>query len=697
MERRVSAPAALKPADFMQRLKNPQRSHTLARRLQFHTDNQNQYNSKRAAQPNKRIFPCRTPHAVRPKTGKNRGRSAHQPFMPPTPTQPVTSPVQDYLQSLHDSFASTTDGKVATYIPELAKANPNWFGICLVTAAGNIYEVGDSRQSFTIQSISKPFVYGLALEDHGRPHVLSKVSTEPTGDAFNSISLEPGTGRPRNPMINAGAIATTALIQGKSAATRLRRLRDMFNLYAGRSLALDDAVYRSESETGHRNRAIGHMLRNFDILTSDPIPSVELYFQQCSVSVTARDLGVMAATLANRGVNPVTGKQAIRGEYVESVLSVMGSCGMYDYAGEWIYNIGMPAKSGVAGGIIAVLPGQLGIGVFSPPLDTRGNSVRGIRVCDAISRHCDLHLFNRPAMGRSTIRLKFSGADLGSNRVRTPAETHALRQHGSGIKVYQFQGNLTFTTTEAIVNTALAEASDASHLIFDFKRVLLVNESACRLLYLTLMKLVAMQRPLLFTHADKLPLLRRYLKLKLGARFEELFRSFADNDLALEWCEDRVLAATLPKRGSGRKVQLKDYELFDGLSAAELATLRQLLKRRTYRTGEVIINAGDPAGEIFFLAAGGVSVFTPPEAETRKRLATFSAGMVFGEMAAIDRAPRSAMIVADSEVQCDVLSLESFAQLDASHPKLKIKLLANLSLCLCRRLRTANRRLSVYD
>src|SRR6266545_5568009 len=215
-----------------------------------------------------------------------------------------SSPVQDYLEQLHTEFSALTDGKVATYIPELAKANPNWFGICLVTANGTVYEAGDSTQPFTIQSISKPFVYGLALEDHGRQQVIAKVGLEPTGDAFNSISLEPGTGRPRNPMINAGAIATTSLIGGKTGPARSRRLLDMFGLYAGRDLTLDHEVYRSESETGHRNRAIGHMLRNFNILTADPIPSVELYFQQCSVSVTAYDLGVMAATLANSGINP---------------------------------------------------------------------------------------------------------------------------------------------------------------------------------------------------------------------------------------------------------------------------------------------------------------------------------------------------------------------------------------------------------
>jgi glutaminase len=192
----------------------------------------------------------------------------------------------DYLHALHAELAAVTDGSVATYIPELAKADPRWFGICLVTLTGKVYEVGDSRQPFTIQSISKPFVYGMALEDNGRKQVMEKVNVEPTGDAFNSISLEPGTGRPRNPMINAGAIAAASLIAGADPARRFRRILQAFALHAGRDLALDEAVYRSESETGHRNRAIGHLLRNFDIIAGDPDPVVELYFQQCSISVT---------------------------------------------------------------------------------------------------------------------------------------------------------------------------------------------------------------------------------------------------------------------------------------------------------------------------------------------------------------------------------------------------------------------------
>jgi glutaminase len=615
-----------------------------------------------------------------------------------------SSPVQEYLEQLHREFAEVTEGKVATYIPELAKANPDWFGICLVTANGTVYETGDSLQPFTIQSISKPFVYGLALEDHGRQQVIAKVGMEPTGDAFNSISLEPGTGRPRNPMINAGAIATTSLISGKNGPARLRRLLDMFGLYAGRELTLDEAVYRSESETGHRNRAIGHMLRNFDILTTDPIPSVELYFQQCSVSVTARDLGIMAATLANSGINPVTGKQAMRGEYVESVLSVMGSCGMYDYAGEWIYTIGMPAKSGVAGGLIAVLPGQLGIAVFSPPLDARGNSVRGIRVCDALSRHCDLHLLNRPSPGETSIRLKFTGAELNSNRIRTAEESQALHQAGGNIQGYQLQGNLHFASTEAVVHDVIVNVDRIGHLILDFKKVLTLNESACRLLYELLNKLAALDRVVVFTHSNHLPLLRRYMKVKLGERFAELFRSMEENDLALEWCENRVIEAALPAGRDDGPAAPGQYELFENFTQPEIGVIASLLQRRTYQQSEIIINVGDEARELFFLARGEVSVFVlvdtaagPESSRAQKRLATFTRGMVFGEMAVIDRAPRSARIVADSEVVCDVLGIEDFDRLGTTHPGIKIKLLENLCLCLCRRLRTVNRKLAVFD
>jgi glutaminase len=350
------------------------------------------------------------------------------------------SPILNYLERLHGNYADLLEGKIADYIPELAKADRNWFAICLATIDGQVYEVGNSRQLFTIQSISKPFVYGLALEDHGEPTALQKVGVEPTGDAFNSISLDPQTGRPLNPMINAGAIAVAGLVRGSTPDEKRARVLQAFSCYAGRELTIDDVVYQSEKSTGHRNRAIGHMLRNFDILSDDPEPVLDLYFQQCSIAVHCRDLAVMAASLANGGVNPLTGQRAVQQENVARMLSIMVSCGMYDYAGEWMYRVGMPAKSGVSGGILAVLPGQLGIGVFSPPLDAQGNSVRGIRVCHEISRSFHLHLFHAPQVTRSVIRACYDATKIRSRRLRNAEESQVLQTRGDRIKIYELQG-----------------------------------------------------------------------------------------------------------------------------------------------------------------------------------------------------------------------------------------------------------------
>jgi glutaminase len=298
------------------------------------------------------------------------------------------------LNELHLRHRSNHQGAVASYIPELSRANPDWFGICVVTADGQIYEIGDYDRLFTIQSVSKPFVYGLALEDHGRAHVLTKVGVEPTGDAFNSIIKLDATNRPHNPCVNAGAIATTSLIKGDDPTTRLNRMLETFGKYFGRSVHVDMSVFMSERTTGHRNRAIAYLMLNFGMIQDNVDQILDLYFQQCSVLANCRDLGVMAATLANDGVNPLTGQRAIASEYLRDILTVMYTCGMYDYAGQWAYEVGLPAKSGVTGAIIAVVPHQLGIAVYSPPLDERGNSVRGIDVCKDLSRGFGMHVFD---------------------------------------------------------------------------------------------------------------------------------------------------------------------------------------------------------------------------------------------------------------------------------------------------------------
>jgi glutaminase len=306
----------------------------------------------------------------------------------------VTSPFRNYLQDLYEKYRLLNDGKVADYIPELALAKPEWFGICIVTADGQVFEVGDCQQLFTVQSISKAFVFGLALEDHGREYVNSKVSVEPTGEAFNSIVLDEVTNRPYNPMVNAGAIATADLIKGKNSTERLKRLLEMFKRYTGRDHEINVPVFLSEKETGYRNKAMAYLMLNFGMVSHKIDETLDLYFQQCSVLVNAKDLAMLAATLANGGINPVTKERAIDEKYVQDVISVMLTCGMYDASGEWAYRVGIPAKSGVGGGITAVVPGKLGIGTFSPPLDAKGNSTRGIKVCEDISKDFGLHLFN---------------------------------------------------------------------------------------------------------------------------------------------------------------------------------------------------------------------------------------------------------------------------------------------------------------
>ena len=303
------------------------------------------------------------------------------------------SPVQQYIDRLYRAHRHLGGGDVATYIPELGKADPDWFAIAIATMDGQVYAAGDLDVQFTIQSISKPFVYGIALDDRGTEFVLERVGVEPTGDPFNSITVDEESNRPFNPMVNAGAIATTGLLRGATAEAQWQRIASGFAAFTGSPMTVDESVFHSENATGDRNRAIAYLMRNFGMIDGDVDDVLELYFRQCSLLVTATDLAIAAATLAAGGRNPVTGQRALKEHHVANVLSVMQTCGMYDFAGSWTYDVGLPAKSGVSGGVIAVLPGQLGIAVFSPPLDKRGNSVRGIEVCRRIVRDFDLPPF----------------------------------------------------------------------------------------------------------------------------------------------------------------------------------------------------------------------------------------------------------------------------------------------------------------
>jgi glutaminase len=299
---------------------------------------------------------------------------------------------QRHLSLHEDEVASYYESGVGYYKPEVLGSEQKPFSICLAGTGGEVFLTGDHESRFALQSISKMFVYGLALELCGHERVLARVGVEPSGDAFNSIVFDERNNRPFNPMVNAGALATTDLVGGEDAA--LERILDVLKRYAGsEGIEVDEGVFEAEMRTADRNRATAYLMRSEGMLAGNVEATLALYLRQCSVHVTCRELALMAVTLANGGVNPATGERALGARYVRDVLSVMHTCGMYDFAGQWAYRIGIPAKSGVSGGVLAVVPGKLGIGVFSPGLDAYGNSVRGTAVCEEISERLGLHVF----------------------------------------------------------------------------------------------------------------------------------------------------------------------------------------------------------------------------------------------------------------------------------------------------------------
>ena len=313
-------------------------------------------------------------------------------------------PVNRLLDELLRLSLPVTSGKVADYIPQLAKADPESLGMAVVSVLGHPYEAGDSRVPFTLQSISKPFVYALALSELGLQRVHERVGFEPSGEPFNAFSLDE-QGRPANPMVNAGALLTSSLIAGSGPSRRFDRILNELSAFAGRPLEVDETVFASEMDTGDRNRALAYLMKASGSLAREVPDVTEVYFRQCSLLVTAYDVAVMSATLANDGLNPMTGVQVVDATVARHTLAVMSSCGMYDYAGEWAVRVGMPAKSGVSGGISAVKPGQFGIGVFSPRLDEAGNSSRGVEVLTMLSQQYGLNLLQHPSRPSSPIHL----------------------------------------------------------------------------------------------------------------------------------------------------------------------------------------------------------------------------------------------------------------------------------------------------
>ena len=346
-------------------------------------------------------------------------------------------PIQDYLRSLHDSLRDSNEGELAQYIPTLATADPDRLGIALATVTGHLYSAGDDETEFTIQSVSKPFGYAAALMDRGRAEVDARVALNPSGEAFNELSLEAESHRPDNAMINAGAIAVHQLLVGPDARPqeRIDRLVSLLSALAGRPLRVDQESYEAERAPADRNLSLGHMMRSHGIIQDRAEDVVAGYIAQCSVLVTARDLALMGACLAAGGLHPLTGERVIAARVARQVLSVMSSSGMYDDAGQWLVDVGIPAKSGVAGGVLGALPGQVGIGVFSPRLDAHGSSLRGVRVCRRMSEDLNLHIMEADALGGTVVR-------------------HVSRE-GASVRLH-LQGVIRFGGADAVVS-ALAD------------------------------------------------------------------------------------------------------------------------------------------------------------------------------------------------------------------------------------------------
>lgn len=572
--------------------------------------------------------------------------------------------VEEYLATVHGSLAGNREGRIYDAIPPSPGLDEDHFGICLATVDGHLYEFGDTHAPFAIQSISKPFTYGLALADRGLAEVDRRIDVEPSGDAFNEISLEARTGRPRNPMINAGAIAAAGLVRGDDEEERYRRLHRSFSDWAGRDLDLDERVLAAELAIAHRHRAIGHLLRGAGVLDGDPDPAVDLYFRQCSLLVDCRDLALMGATLANGGEHPQTGVRALDSTLVERVLSVMTTCGMYDSAGEWVADVGLPAKSGVAGGVLAVLPGQLAIAVYSPRLDAHGNSIRAVGACRRLSVDLELHFLRVTQARRSALRASYDVHRFPSNRRRTPDEQEILDEVGHRARVFELHGDILFAGAEAVIRALTAAAEDLDVVVLDVRRVDDVAAIAQRML--------ADARAILEAEHCGVALVDPEGRIPHDSFSTTLL--FSELDGAIAWAEDRLLRRHGGVGPAGRRIDADDHPLLAELRDEDRAAVLAVLEERTAHSGDVVVARGDEPAALFLVVAGRASAVTRRGGDVR-HLAVLRPGTSFGKRSLMTGAPHSTDVCADEDSEFRVLTAEGLRRLEEQAPGAVIALL----------------------
>lgn len=578
----------------------------------------------------------------------------------------MRSPVQQYLEDIAAQCGGTA-GEVASYIPELAAADPDRFALALATVDGHVYTVGDTAVRYSIQSISKPFTYALALADQGADAVAEKVDVEPSGEAFNEISLAAETGRPRNPMINAGAITTAGLVRGESGEERFARVLDWYGAFAGRELEIDEGVYGSELDTAHRNRAIAHMLREYDIVQGDPEETLRQYIRQCAIAVDTRDLALMAATLANGGVQPVTRDRVLETASVERVLSVMATCGMYDAAGDWISSVGMPAKSGVSGGIIAVLPGQVGVAVFSPRLDAHGNSARGVQLCERMSRDMEMHLMHVGRSSHTAVRASYPLVHLASRRRRPDADQAVLAEHAERSRVYELHGDLLFAGAERVVRAVVDDEPELA--VVDLRRV----DDVTGVAGVTLLGLRALLREAGSEAVVVDP------QGVLGdpdsdnAEGEAPTPVFDDLDSAVLWCEDELLR----RHGGAPTTEqelVDEHPLLRDLSDRARAVLDAELERLEVAEGEVVLEAGGGFAGVHVIVRGeALATVDGPDGEP-VRLVSMSPGTSFGELALGTGDVQETCIRAATDLALLRLSAEAIERITREQPAVALEM-----------------------
>ncbi|MEE6281987.1 glutaminase A [Georgenia sunbinii] len=577
----------------------------------------------------------------------------------------MDSPITAYLRRVHTEISELREGSPYLIGPAGTTVDPDDFGIALATVDGYVYEVGTTRKEFSLQSLSKPFSYGLALADLGPDAVDEKVDVEPSGDPFNEISLAPDTGRPANAMINAGALAVVSLIKGSGGRSAIERITELYSDIAGRPLRSKARSYAAERRTSDRNHALAYLLSSFGVIEGSPTKVLETYLRQCTVQVTGRDLAIMAATLANGGTNPLTGTEALGIDAVERVLSVMMTSGMYDDAGDWVSNVGMPAKSGVGGGTIAVLPGQAGLAVFSPPLDAHGSSVRGVATCRRVSKDMEMHFVRAARAGRSAIRATYTIDREPSDIRRTDETAEVLRTHGHRAVVVELAGDLFFAGTESAVRELSGLADDVEVVVLDVRRLDEIGRLATDMLATIAEQFDAAGRVLVVVDPDD---------MLADAFVNGVTASVTTRRAAIAYCEDLLLGRYATPESRPHAVPTVDSPLLASLGDAGAAALVARMERRHYADGDIVRRVGQRFGGVFFIVSGTIITIGTDLDGNRVRLSALSAGMTFGELALGTDDRQETTAKAEGPVTVMVLDPDAIETLENDDPRLAVEL-----------------------